>query len=142
MKMLQRLPGVRILQMIHSAQIALNFRMASLLAKKWHRQNQSANYQPLPWIGLDQSRRTEGTIARWDAISPHISKPGSLVDIGGNVGFFAYKAAEKGCLAWCIESDLPSNMIGEYAKWKCDFKNVHFIRWHVDKDNCQLMPCY
>src|SRR5690606_24552933 len=66
----------------------------------------------------------------------------SLADIGGNVGFFVFKAAEKGCSAWCIEGDLPSVMMGEYVRQRSSLVDAHFIRWFIDKDNIHRLPSF
>lgn len=132
----------RILKLLFKSHLITGYFAAQLLSKKLHRKNSSVNYQPLPWIGVYESRRSEGTTQRWKAIEPHLETGHSLLDIGGNVGYFVFKAAEKKLFSLSIDNDLPSYLIANYVKNKADLQNANFILGTVDEHNIKSLPVF
>lgn len=61
-------------------------------------------YQPL--YGVQKAQATRACEDRWAAISSHMDdSPGSLLDIGCNLGYFTFKATEKNKMAIGIDAD-------------------------------------
>ena len=60
-------------------------------------------YQAIYRFGGQQSVRS--CEDRWAAMDPVLdAKEGSLLDIGSNIGYFSFKAAEKGYLSFGLEA--------------------------------------
>ena len=63
-----------------------------------------AAYQPLPELGVRVvSSREKAVYARWEAIRAELGEPGSVLDIGCNLGFYAFEAARAGHLAFGLD---------------------------------------
>jgi len=118
----------------------LNYCLAMVLGKNFTRVNSASNYQPLPWIGLNNARRAKGTIDRWESMKNVLEPNSSVLDIGCDVGYFVFKAAEKGCLAWGMDDNLYSNLIANYAKHKIGLLNSQFFLQRIDINNINLLP--
>lgn len=67
------------------------------------------SYQPLPWLGLHEGRRSVGSQTRLKAIEESLRggafQPGVTLDIGANLGYFSLSFAEGGALAYAVEGD-------------------------------------
>jgi len=124
----------------YSLTLALNYYLARFLGRNLSRVNSSSNYQPLPWIGINNSRRTQGTIERWDKMDQYLISNSSVLDIGCDVGYFVFKSAEKGCLAWGVDDNIFSNLIANYAKNKIKLSNSQFFLQRIDDKNVNLLP--
>ena len=53
-----------------------------------------------------------------EGMDKYIEKGSSLLDIGANVGYFVFKAAEKNCFAWGIDSSIECNLFANYTREK------------------------
>ncbi|MGE5691415.1 MAG: hypothetical protein ACM33B_12740 [Pseudomonadota bacterium] len=89
------------------------FPRSRLLSRLSHR-----NYQPLPWVGLTEGSRADGTWTRWRAIEGVLdSLPGlrTAVDIGANAGFFTINLARRGLASVAVENDPVAGRTSLYA---------------------------
>lgn len=132
----------RILHFLHERYPTVMGSLVLRFGKRPDRLNASANYQPLPWINLEESRRTEGTYERWEQMRPYILNRGSLLDIGCSVGFFVFKAVEQGMIAWGIDGDLESHLISLYARKKSGLLNAQFQLGLITPDNVESLPTF
>jgi hypothetical protein len=67
-----------------------------------------SSYQPLPWVGIDESKRAAGSHSRWEAIASVLDElPGARtgMDLGANSGFFTIRMAERGIPSIAVESE-------------------------------------
>jgi len=99
-------------------------------------------YQPLPWIGQDNARRSEGSLARWEAIQRTISGYAvrSALDIGCNVGYFSFSLANKGFPTLGVDSDDRFLRIARYAARRIGANNVGFSSMLVSSKTANLLP--
>ena len=80
-----------------------------------------ANYQPLPWVGLSEGDRTEGTLSRWREIESVLAELPDLstaLDIGANQGFFAINLAKRGVTTVALEVNPVAYRTALYASRK------------------------
>ncbi len=70
-------------------------------------------YQPLPWMNLLEGRRATGSQRRLEAIMGHLEarsvSPGVTLDVGANIGYFSLTFAQRGAIAYAVESE-PLNV--------------------------------
>ena len=86
---------------------------------------------------------TRGCDDRWAVIGPILKeKGGSLLDIGCNIGYFSFKAAENGCYSHGIEADSFHITCCNAIKHGTKSKNVLFLKGMVDPDFAEKMPAY
>lgn len=130
----------RIFIFLHFVSLWLGYYLSRLMGKNFARVNKVSNYQPLPWIGLKNSRRTQGTIDRWKKIDEKLTAGTSVLDIGCDVGYFVFKAAEKGCLAWGVDNNIYAIITANYAKEKIRSSNSQFFLQQIDESNIDLLP--
>jgi len=99
-------------------------------------------YQPLPWLGLHNAKRSVGTLQRWNAIKEVISQCscGSAIDVGCNVGFFSLSIAEMGIPVLAVDNHESSLRIGQYASKRTNVSNVTFAKLEVNPDTMRLLP--
>ncbi len=102
-------------------------------------------YQPLPWIGKVSKKRDESSHERWrlvenelNIMSSEITR--SLKDVGGNLGYFAFKAAERGIVALCFDIQKENVEYGQYVQRKASFSNVGFIKLDLTPLTAKAMP--
>lgn len=98
------------------------FRFAT---RKWGGLGPSIAYQPSPWRGLTEGRRAKGSKKRNEAILSCLEarsiSPSVTLDVGANIGYFSLCMAEKGAIAYAVESEplnvrianIASNNIGQ-----------------------------
>jgi hypothetical protein len=83
------------------------------------------SYQPLPWIGLGESRRARGCIRRLSVIDGFLEErsisPEVTLDVGANIGFFSLSFAERGALAYAVEGDAMNVRLAMIAAQKVNF---------------------
>ena len=80
---------------------------------------------------------------RWKVIGPILAeKKGSLLDIGCNIGYFSFKAAENGCFSYGIEADSFHITCCNAIKTATGSKNCLFTKGMVDPDYTANMPAY
>ncbi|RLB77186.1 MAG: hypothetical protein DRH24_16655 [Deltaproteobacteria bacterium] len=130
----------KLMLFIHSVSLSINFYFARFLGKTLSRVNKSSNYQPLPWIGLHNSRRSKGTVQRWKAMEKVMKLNGSVLDIGCDVGYFVFKSAERGALAWGVDENIYAIHTANYAKNKIKSENSQFFLQRIDDKNINLLP--
>jgi hypothetical protein len=103
-----------------------------------------AGYQPLPWLGLDDGDRTEGTLSRWLAIRSVLAGLSGLetaVDIGANRGFFAIGLAELGLHTVAVERYPVAYRTALYASRKAGVaERVAVLTLDVDSESVALLP--
>jgi len=132
----------KMLHIISATSLYVGYFSAKSFGRVRHREIDCVNYQPLPWIGMLESRRTKGTIERWNAVDAHIKPNSSVLDIGANVGYFVFKAAEKNCMAWGIDSSLPCFLISNYVRYRSGLHNAHFFMDEVNLENVDALPTF
>lgn len=64
-------------------------------------------YQPLPQVGRPRAKRDGGAYSRWAQIESVVDelKPATCLDIGSQVGFFAFSLAERGVPTVAVEME-------------------------------------
>jgi SAM-dependent methyltransferase len=79
-------------------------------------------YQPLPWLGVQEARRSRGTKDRAAAILTQIKNspvaPQTAMDIGCNVGYFALTLVEHGLFVYAIDSSESNLAVARAANRK------------------------
>jgi hypothetical protein len=103
----------------------------------------SAVYQELPWINLRAGRRAESTITRWGRMRPVVESCGarSALDVGANVGWFAFALAELGIPTIAVERGTRFVRIGLYARKRSPVADdVSFLVMDVTPRNADLVP--
>lgn len=102
------------------------------------------NYQPLPWVGLDDGDRTEGTLSRWLAIESVLGDlPGlrTAVDIGAHRGFFTISLAKRGLTTIAVERYPVGYRTALYASRKAGVEErVAVLTLDVSSDTVALVP--
>lgn len=98
-------------------------------------------YQPL-YGSEDTDASVRGCEDRWAAMEPHLSGKGSTLDIGCNIGYFSFKAAEKGHLAFGIEADPIYLSTCNAVKYAKNIENAFFTKGLVTPEYVQAMPSY
>ena len=109
-------------------------------------------FTKMPWAKLYQpvygEEAIEGTVRsckdRWEAMEPHLGKSGggALLDIGCNIGYFSFKAAEQGYLSFGVEADPIYQTTCNAIKSVHGIKNAHFLKTMIDEDFIKTMPRY
>lgn len=130
----------KLMSALYSLSLRIDYYLARILGRNFWRVNKSSNYQPLPWIGLKNSRRTQGTIDRWKEMEPFIETNSSVLDIGCDVGYFVFKCAQKGCLAWGVDNNMFAIITADYAKNKTGLANAHFFLDEIGENNITKLP--
>lgn len=114
-----------------------------LLTTKTIWKNPRATYQPLPFLGLNETRRSQGCKTRMAAIETCLEKEkihsGFVVDYGCNIGFFLLTLARKGFCAIGIEEDDKSVQIGLCAA-RLIGQPLAMIPVRVSAQNVRYMP--
>ncbi len=78
---------------------------------------------------------------RWEAFSLHLpTKPGSVLDIGCNIGFFSFMAAEKGHFSYGVESDYFNITSCNAIKQTTNSERVLFTKHLIDPEYINFMP--
>jgi SAM-dependent methyltransferase len=101
-------------------------------------------YQPLPWIGRLDAKRGEGSAARLDAmcsfLDQHGVHKGCVLDVGCNVGFFSLSLAERGYLAFGVDSSETDLKIARAAASRISDGRFNAINMHVDVSTVRYLP--
>lgn len=100
------------------------------------------HYQPLPWIGKTKALRDAGVDTRWESISTVLDEvsPGSALDVGSQVGFFALAIARRGTPTVAVERNPQFYRTLLYAKEKMELDNVGLLVMPVEPHTVQLLP--
>jgi hypothetical protein len=102
------------------------------------------NYQPLPWAGLDDADRKQGTLSRWLAIESFLDDLSGLrtaVDIGANRGFFTISLATRGLTTVAVEKYPVAYRTALYAGRKAGVEErVAVLTLDVSPDTVALLP--
>lgn len=99
-------------------------------------------YQPLYGM-MNKPQVTRSCEDRWNAMAPHLPEgPGSLLDIGCNLGYFTFKAAEKNKMAFGVDADPFYLITCNAVKNTQKIDNVHFLKGLIDKAYLEQMPSY
>jgi hypothetical protein len=99
-------------------------------------------YQPLPWAGIDRSRRAEGSWSRWAAIEAALDEHEDLrtaTDLGANVGFFTVKLAQRGLATLAVENDEVANRTALYSVRRAAVPNVGVLMLELNPDTLELL---
>lgn len=100
-------------------------------------------YQPLPFLGINETYRAQGSISRLEAIQEHLKQhkvqSNSLIDYGCNVGFFALSLAREGMFSFGVEED---SVAIETAYTAARIADISFcpIRLRINSSNISMMP--
>jgi hypothetical protein len=99
-------------------------------------------YQPLPWLGITTSKRTDGCDVRWAMMRPCIedARPQTAVDIGASMGWFSIQLGLRGIHTVALESDPRSIRIMRYAVQKLQLENVYSLGMRVTPQTAGLVP--
>jgi SAM-dependent methyltransferase len=99
-------------------------------------------YQPLPWLGVNEANRSQGTLSRWESISSAIAdlELRTALDIGCNVGFYTISLAKAGIATTGIEGDPQYFRMFMYAVEKLRVENVGCLFTRLSPTNVGLIP--
>src|SRR3954452_11564961 len=100
------------------------------------------DYQPLPWLGLQQARRGQGTRSRWRVIEALVDEYAitSAADIGCQVGYFPIALARKGIPTVGIDTDARALRIARYASTRLGLTNTAWWHLGVTPETARLLP--
>lgn len=100
-------------------------------------------YQPLPFLGIVQGRRTEGSLSRLLAIQHFLTeseiKSGIVVDYGCNVGLFLLSLGREGFISIGVEENEKCVQIALSAANLMNLP-LGMIPMRVSKENIEYMP--
>jgi len=101
-----------------------------------------SDYQPLPWIGINQAQRGEGTNARWKAIETSLTGLSihSGMDIGCNLGYFCFALAQKGIPMLGVDMDSRYIRVAQYASAKIGLSTVGLCQMMINTETVALLP--
>lgn len=101
-----------------------------------------SDYQPLPWVGINQANRGEGTNARWKAIETSLTGLSlhSGMDIGCNFGYFCFALAQKGVAMLGVDMDSRYIRIARYASGKIGVAKVGLCQMEINTATVALLP--
>lgn len=98
-------------------------------------------YQPL--YGAETQQTTRACEDRWVVISKYMDdKAGAILDIGCNLGYFTFKASEKGKMAMGVDTDPFYIIACNTVKSVKEMRDSFFLRAFVTKSFLQKMPFY
>jgi len=99
-------------------------------------------YQPLPWIGLEDAGRKNGTEQRLDIIRNElkINNVNTGLDVGCNVGYFCFNLAEDGISMLGVDMDDRFLRMARHVLRKCKFRNVGFLNMEINERTINLLP--
>jgi len=100
------------------------------------------SYQPLPWIGLNEAERCEGTVSRWEAMRPWVERTGceTAIDLGCNRGFFTISLANAGLSVIGVEPDPPARRTALYAIHRTGLGNAGVLAMSISPATVRLLP--
>jgi SAM-dependent methyltransferase len=98
-------------------------------------------YQPL--YRSKKENVTRECADRWNVIAPHIgTEPGSVLDIGCNLGFFSFHAAEKNKMVLGVDANPFYQMTCNALRNVHEMRNASFIKSWIDEDFVSRMPAF
>lgn len=99
-------------------------------------------YHALPWVGLKAGRRVDSTASRLEAMLPVVREleARSAIDIGANVGGFAFAFAGEGIRAIAVERVVRFVRIGLYARRKGGFDDASFLVMDINPTSVRQLP--
>lgn len=104
-------------------------------------ERQRTTYQPVPWLGVKNSKREKSTFGRWHAIKSDLTfKHGSMMDIGCNVGFFTMKFAEMGFFSLGIDGDSENIYVASLARQTGKVEHAAFMNCFITPENIKDLP--
>jgi hypothetical protein len=107
---------------------------------------QSGSYQELPWLGLTFGQRAAATRTRWERMRPIALEleVASALDLGANVGWFAFKLAELGIPTIAVEREPRFIRTALFARRKLGNVNAgvlaSFLVMDLNSANASLLP--
>lgn len=113
------------------------------LVKFFIRTNKVQLYQPIPWLGINESDRSSECVSRWQAIESELESfdiPGTAMDLGSQLGYFSFMLAERGWLCQSIEATRSSYEVSKLIQVASDIRGVAFSRIHIDEKNIAKLP--
>jgi hypothetical protein len=103
---------------------------------------QRLDYQPLPWLGIDDAPRSIGVRTRWERMAEVIEEVGAetAVDIGCNAGYFVLSLAERGLATVGIESDPRYARLLLHARKRLPYEDVTVSVMKLTPTSAGLVP--
>ena len=99
-------------------------------------------YQPV-FGGRGSKETTRICDDRWKVMEPVISdRKGAFLDIGCNIGYFSFNAAEVGCFSYGVEANDFNITCCNAIKSSMRVNNCQFIKGLVDDRFVQQMPSF
>ena len=100
------------------------------------------DYQPIPWLGIERARRSDGVQSRWKIIEQIVEELNvtTAIDIGCNSGYFPIALALKEIKTIGVESDSKYYDTMTYVVRHLKLKNVGMLQWEIGVENCELLP--
>lgn len=102
----------------------------------------SLDYQPLPWLGIDNAPRATGAASRWKAISKVVDElePSNAIDVGANVGYYSISLALRGIPVLSIEPEPKFFRTLNYAVRRLGLDHVGCLSLDVNPRTVGLVP--
>lgn len=99
-------------------------------------------YQPLPILGMADSKRSDGTFQRWAVMEERIRNlaVGSAMDVGCQIGYFDFELASKGIPTLGVDLEDRSLRIARYAARKTGTSDLGFLHMKVSPTTVDLLP--
>lgn len=92
-------------------------------------------YQNLPWSGITGARRAAGSEARLEAMLESLGDegtfPGSVLDVGCNVGFFSLSMAQRGLIAFGVDMDATALRVATISSRDLGQNSGPFVPIHM-----------
>lgn len=100
-------------------------------------------YQPIPDLNIRiKSNREAGVFERWKAIRRELPEsPGSVLDIGCNVGHYVIESAKLGHMAAGLDTPAFAGALSTFGK-NLGLQNVIPISCRLDPDNVKTLPVF
>ena len=97
-------------------------------------------YQPIH--GQDEHGRQTTRVCqdRWSSIQPHLGSGQSVLDVGCNIGYFSFKAAEAGNVAFGLDFDILYIATCRIIRESTGETGAQFLRQRIDLEYIERMP--
>ncbi|HEY2934965.1 MAG TPA: hypothetical protein VGJ25_00110 [Gaiellaceae bacterium] len=102
-----------------------------------------SSYQPLPWLGLADSKRAGGSRSRWLAIEGVLDELDGLAtaaDLGANYGFFTIELARRGLATVAVESGPSAYRTALYALRRTGVRDAGVLVLELGPGTIELLP--
>lgn len=96
-------------------------------------------YQPI-YGHEDDRQSTRACRDRWDALEPFLDAGETVLDLGSNLGYFTFKSAEQGKVAFGVERDDLWHAISVAIQQSRKMEHTAFLHTEADRDLLEKLP--